>query len=122
MIPVDSTRLTLIATGNCEPVMEWGEDASGKRTRLETQEVRDSDRLPLWEVEVLRKSVAFGRETTVITPVIVGSRTAPEPPEFQPVEFEDLVADFYPRKNGGMGERWTAKALSGDALDEVLKK
>lgn len=120
MIPVDSTRLTLISTGNVSPVMEWGEDGDGKRTRLETQEVRDG--LPMWEVEVLRKATNFGRETTVITPVLVGSRTAPEAPEFQPVQFEELSAEFFPRKAGGMGERWTAKALSGDVLDEVLNK
>lgn len=118
-IPVDP-RYTLVASGNVTPVPEWGEGEGGKRLRLDTQAV-SADGVPLWHVEVLRQVSQFGEEKTAAVPVSVASRTVPTPQAFTPVGFEGLEVDFFVRKGGQLGERWSATGmLDPDALEELL--
>lgn len=118
-IPVDP-KYTLIASGNVEPVSEWGEGEGGKRVRLDTQ-ATSPDGVPLWHVEVLRQVSAFGQDKTAAVPVSVASRTMPTPAAFTPVGFEGLAVDFFVRKGGQLGERWSATGiLDPDALEELL--
>lgn len=118
-IPVDP-RYTLRASGNVEPVAEWGQDAEGKRTRLDTQ-ATSPDGVPLWAVEVLRQTRTFGQDKTVAVPVEVASRTMPAPEAFAPLGFQNLAVEFFVRRGGTLGERWTADGLADpDTLDELI--
>lgn len=118
-IPVDP-RYTLRASGNVEPISEWGQDSDGKRTRLDTQ-ATSPDGVPLWAVEVLRQTRSFGQDKTVAVPVEVASRTMPAPEAFAPLGFQNLTVDFFVRRGGTLGERWAADGLAdADTLDELL--
>lgn len=120
-IPVDP-RYRLRATGNVEPVAEWGEGEGGKRVRLDTQATSPQG-LPLWNLEVLRQVRNFGENKTVAVPVEVASRTMPAPPSFEPVAFENLSVEFFIRKGGVLGERWSAEGIADagtDALGELI--
>ncbi len=60
---VDSRRQSMRSTGIVNEVREWVDGPDGKRRPAEGQ-ARDEDTgMPLWEVEVLYRQVAFGRES-----------------------------------------------------------
>lgn len=111
MIPVDPTY-RLVASGNVEPAREWGVDGDGKRKPLDTQASSEVG-TPLWEVEVLRSVTSFGATRTAAVNVQVGSNTEPKVQPFEEVAFKNLQVEFFPRKGGGLGERWVAEGLAG---------
>jgi hypothetical protein len=110
--PVESPRILLNATGVVNRVMEWGQDAQGKRFKTETQE-RDPDTGMLkWGLEVFHQRVNFGEDCTVTLMVEVGAAERPDPVPMTPVVFEGLQVSIYKNKAGGLEERWSAEAVA----------
>jgi hypothetical protein len=100
------------ATGVVNKVMEWGQDAQGKRFKTETQE-RDPDTGMLkWGLEVFHRRVNFGEDCTVTLMVEVGAAERPDPMPMTPVVFEGLQVSIYKNKAGGLEERWSAEAVA----------
>jgi hypothetical protein len=100
------------ATGVVNRVMQWGQDAQGKRFKTETQE-RDPDTGMLkWGLEVFHRRVNFGEDCTVTLMVEVGAAERPDPMPMTPVVFEGLQVSIYKNKAGGLEERWSAEAVA----------
>jgi hypothetical protein len=100
------------ATGVVNKVMEWGQDAQGKRFKTETQE-RDPDTgMPKWGLEVFHRRVNFGEDCTVTAMVEVGAAERPDPMPMTPVVFEGLQVSIYKNKAGGLEERWSAESVA----------
>jgi hypothetical protein len=124
---VDGERQVMLATGIVSPVMEWSEDAEGRRRPSEVQAVdRDAEGngsgLLLWGVEVVYTSSSWGRVSTATALVTVPLREKPRVEAFKPLTFEGLVVDVSVNRAKGLTERWsaagvkaTAKAASGQA-------
>ncbi|SRR5580765_898453 len=108
---VDSKRQAMRSTGIVNEVKDWVDAPDGKRRPAETQ-ARDEDTgMPLWEVEVLYKQIAFGRESNTTGVVRVGSPVRPVMAEFAPVSFVGLSVECRVTKAGGLSESWRAEQV-----------
>lgn len=122
MIPVDSTRFQPVATGNVSAVSEWTE-VDGKRKRSDVQAVHPETRLPLWNIEILRKVREFGEEKTTAVMVEVGARSLPEVHSFAPIALKNLNVEFYVNRSGKLAERWSAEELhSKETLNSLMNE
>ena len=110
--PVESPRIRLDATSVVNRLMEWGEDAKGKRFKTETQARHPETGMPMWGVEVFQRRVNFGEDFTMTTVVEVGAAEQPDPVPMTPVVFEGLEVSIFPNKAGGQSERWSAEAIA----------
>ncbi len=100
------------ATGVVNAVMQWGQDAQGKRFKTETQDRDANTGMPKWALEVFHRRVNFGEDCTVTTMVEVGAAEKPDPMPMTPVVFEGLEVSIFPNKAGGFSERWSAEAIA----------
>lgn len=111
-IAADSVRQLMKATGISNPVMEWGQNAEGKRMKTETQE-RDPDTgMPKWDVEVMYTGSNFGQECTITANVTVGAPEKPAPTPMTPITFEGLWVSVFKNRAGGIAERWEAESIA----------
>jgi hypothetical protein len=96
-IPIDSSRLSLLASGKLMPKPEYAELSDGSRKRVPgAQACHPESGLPLWVVDCfLDDDEEEGRAE--IVGVTVASREKPQVSKFRPVEFIDLVASAYVR-------------------------
>lgn len=96
-IPVDTSRLTLLASGKLMAKAEYAELSDGSRRRVPDSQAKDRDTgLPLWVVDCfLDDDEEEGRAEVV--GVTVASREKPQVQKFRPVYFEGLVASAYVR-------------------------
>lgn len=99
LLPIDASRLTLLASGKCMPKAEYAELADGSRRRVPGAQASDpTSGLPLWIVDCfLDDDEDEGRAEVV--GVTVAMRERPQVKKFTPVEFVDLVATAYVRDN-----------------------
>jgi hypothetical protein len=110
--PVESPRIRLDATSVVNRLMEWGEDAKGKRFKTETQARHPETGMPMWGVEVFQRRVNFGEDFTMTTVVEVGAAEQPDPVPMTPVVFEGLEVSIFINKSGGLSERWRAESIA----------
>jgi hypothetical protein len=110
--PIESRRMRMEATSVVNAVMQWGEDAKGKRFKTETQDRDPNTGMLKWGVEVFHRRVNFGEDCTVTAVVEVGAAKKPEPMPMTPVTFEGLELSIFPNKAGGFQERWSAEAIA----------
>ena len=111
-LPVDSRRMQMNSSGIVNRVMQWGEDAQGKRFKTETQD-RDPDTGMLkWGYEVMYRGSNFGEDCTITAVVEVGAAEKPNPMPMTPVTFDGLRVSVFPNKAGGLSERWSAEAIA----------
>lgn len=109
---VESNRQRMRSTGIVNEVKDWVDGPDGRRRPSETQ-ARDEDTgMPLWEVEVLYRQTAFGRESNTTGTVRVGSPVQPVMGEFTPVAFQGLTVEVRVTKAGGLSESWRAEAVA----------
>lgn len=96
-LPIDTHRITLLASGKLMPKAEYAELADGTRKRVPGGQQTDRDTgLPLWVIDCfLDDDEEEGRAEVV--GVTVAAREKPQVTKFQPVEFTDLVATGYVR-------------------------
>jgi hypothetical protein len=110
--PIESPRMQMNSSGIVNRVMQWGQDAEGKRFKTETQD-RDPDTGMLkWGYEVMYRGSNFGEDCTIAAVVEVGAAEKPDPVPMTPVTFEGLRVSVFPNKAGGLSERWAADAIA----------
>ena len=109
---VESKRQGMRSTGIVNEVKDWVDGADGKRRPGQAQSRDEDTGMPLWEVEVLYRQVAFGRESNTTGVVRVGAPVQPVLGEFALVEFDGLTVEVRVTKAGGLSESWRAEALS----------
>ena len=112
---VESSRQSMLATGLVNEVKEWEDKPGGGRQISKLQARDEATGMPLWGVEVLYQQSAFGRESTVTAPVVIGSVDKPAPKAFTPVQFAGLTVEVRGNKSGGFSENWRADGLLGAA-------
>jgi hypothetical protein len=110
--PIESPRMQMNSSGIVNRVMQWGQDADGKRFKTETQD-RDPDTGMLrWGYEVMYRGSNFGEDCTITAVVEVGAAEKPDPAPMTPVSFEGLRVSVFPNRAGGLSERWAADAIA----------
>ena len=87
---VDSARQVMRSTGIVNEVREWVDGPEGKRRPSELQARDENTGMLVWDVEVLYRQVAFGRESNATGMVRVGAPVKPVLGEFAPVSFDDV--------------------------------
>lgn len=112
---VESKRQSMRSTGIVNEVKDWVDGPDGKRRPSEVQARDEETGLPLWEVEVLYRQVAFGRESNTTGVVRVGSPVRPVLGEFVPVAFLGLTVEVRVTKAGGLSESWRAESVDDKA-------
>lgn len=108
LLPIDTDRLGLIATGHVEPVMPWIEGPDGKRRPGETQERDEATGLPLWTVHALIPTDS--RPT--LAAIRVPSPACPEPAPFAPLAVERLEVNARVGRDGKLGTYWNAAGMA----------
>lgn len=91
-LPIDATKVVLIATGKARPKPEYVKLADGSSRKSGNQAMQDG--VPMWLVDVIPDS-DDDEDRSEAYAVTVVSHTVPQPPKFQPVIFEGLMAGFY---------------------------
>jgi len=109
---VESMRQSMTATGIVHPVMEWGQNAEGRRIKTETQERNPETGMPMWDVEVLYAGSNFGQASTITANVTVGAAEQPTPSPLTPIAFDGLSVSLWVNKAGGLAERWEAEVIA----------
>ncbi len=104
----------MLTTSVVNAVFEWVLGADGKRHQSDVQSRDEQTGMPLWDVEVIYKQTAYGRESNTTAAVRVGSPVQPVMAEFAPVQFVGLAVDVRIGKSGGLVESWHAEALADD--------
>jgi hypothetical protein len=96
-IPIDSSRLSLLASGKLMAKPEYAELSDGTKRRVPGAQATDRETgLPLWVIDCfLDDDEEEGRAE--IVGVTVAAREKPVVQKFRPVEFVDLVASAYVR-------------------------
>lgn len=96
-IPVDPSRITLLASGKLMAKAEYAELSDGSRRRVPGAQAKDRETgLPLWVVDCfLDDDEEEGRAEVV--GVTIGSHDKPQVQKFRPVQFIGLVASGYVR-------------------------
>lgn len=91
-IPVDASRLSLIATGKAVPKVIYAELSDGSRRRTDRQATDDAG-VPLWTVDVLVDDDAADRAEVI--GVTVPSAVEPTVQKFRQVAFRGVTARLY---------------------------
>ena len=88
-LPIDSSKIVLVATGKVRPVAVYAEQANGEKVRVPGAQEKSDFGLPLWAVDVLLDDDDANRAEAIS--VKVPSADEPQVPKFQPVQFEGLT-------------------------------
>lgn len=108
---VDAQAQQLRATGVIEAAPVW-EESGGSRRPVPGAQARDESGVPLWQVEVMYQSEAWGRVASSTALVTVPAHTEPVLPAFEVIPFEGLSVNVYaPRGGGALRESWTAQGI-----------
>lgn len=110
-LPIDASKLELIATGKVLPKPRYVEAPDGSR-RKDPNGAQETDRytgLPLWTVDCIAGSEDDDERRVETVGVTVQSETKPQVSKFQPVQFEGLTANGYVQ-NGSRFVQYSFKA------------
>lgn len=97
-IPVDVTKVTLVATGKVAARAEYVTLSDGQR-RASGKQAVNADGVPEWIVDVICDDPDTAR--TEVIGVRVAAHEEPNLPKWQPVRFIDLVAVPYVDQRSG---------------------
>jgi hypothetical protein len=114
-LPIDNTRLALIAMSGARPGAAFAELADGSTRFVPGQQGTDRDTgLPIWEIDAVAPAAADddrGRMTT-LTVKIVGQH-APSVTPGAPVQFVDLeVRPAVGKRDGKLALYWSASGVA----------
>jgi hypothetical protein len=110
-IPVDTTALRLLATGEVQPVQVWAELSDGSRRPVPDAQEKDAHGTPLWTVGVLAPPVEEGDRAELLS-VRVATYDRPQVSEFSPIRFDGLqVRVGVNRKTGALSQYWAAAGV-----------
>lgn len=109
-IPIDGTRITLLASGKLLPKPVYAELSDGSRRRVPDRQAVDQEtQVPLWIIDCfLDDGEEEGRAEVVA--VTVPCIEKPVVQKFKPLEFDGLEARAYVR-DGRVGLSFSADAL-----------
>lgn len=110
-LPIDASKLELIATGKviAKPRYVEAPDGSRRKDPNGGQEVDKFTGVPLWTVDCIAGSEDDNDRRVETVGVTVQSETKPEVSKFQPVQFEGLTANGYVQ-NGSRFVQYSFKA------------
>jgi hypothetical protein len=95
-IPVDTSKLQLIATGKIAPKPKYAKLADGTSKRVDGQQDTDDMGNGLWVIDCMVDDGADDEDGRAeIVGVTVASPDRPKVTKFAPVAFVDLVATVY---------------------------
>lgn len=100
-LPIDASKITLVATGKVRPVAVYAEDAAGNKQRVPGAQDKSDFGVPLWQVDVLLDDDDAMRAEAIS--VKVPSTEEPVVPKYQPVTFVALTCK--PWVNGRAGNQ-----------------
>jgi hypothetical protein len=110
-IPVDTTALRLLATGEVQPVQVWAELADGSRRPVPDAQEKNDNGVPLWTVGVLAPPAEEGDRAELLQ-VRVASYDRPHVDEFSPIRFDGLqVRVGVNRRTGALSQYWAAAGV-----------
>lgn len=110
-IPIDGSRITLLASGKLMPKPVYGELADGSRRRVPGQQAKcEITGAPLWIVDCFLDDDGDDDGRAEIVAVTVPSQERPEVAKFRPVNFEGLEARAYVR-DGRVAMSFTADRI-----------
>jgi hypothetical protein len=110
-IPVDTTALRLLATGEVSPVQTWAELADGSRRPVPGGHEKDDNGVPLWSVGVLAPPAEEGDRAELLS-VRVAAWDRPQVTEFSPVRFDGLqVRVGVNRRTNALSQYWAAAGV-----------
>lgn len=111
-VPVDNSRIELIASGHVVPVPVWAEMPDGSRKLMEDEQAKDEQTGELlWNVDVFGESGREGSERAEVVSVQVRSPHQPVVKRFGPVKFRDLAVRFSKGRDGNLKNYWAASGL-----------
>lgn len=97
-LPIDGTKITLIATGKVRPVAVYAEMADGSNRRVPGAQEQTETGIPVWAVDVQLDDDDANRTEAIS--VKVAAVDEPHPAKWQPVTFTGLMCKPY-IPNGG---------------------
>lgn len=92
-LPLDGTKIVLIATGKVRPVAVYAEMADGSNKRVPGAQEQTDAGVPVWAVDVQLDDDDANRTEAVS--VKVPSHDEPRPAKWQPVTFVGLTCKPY---------------------------
>ncbi len=101
-IPVDSTRVNLIASGKCAPKMQYAELVDGQRRATGQQAAHEDTGMPLWVIDCFNDD-DDARRAEVVS-VTVPSFDEPVTEKWRPVRFVGLVGTVYVDRSSGRAQ------------------
>lgn len=110
-LPLDGSKITLIATGKVRPVAVYAEMADGSNKRVPGAQEKTDFGLPLWAVDVLLDDEDATRAEAIT--VKVPCTDEPQVPKFQPVTFQGLTCKPYADRSGRVALSMRAEAIVG---------
>lgn len=112
-LPIDTTAIRMLATGEVQAVAVWAELSDGSRRPVPDAQEKDSQGTPLWTVGALVPPAQEGDRAELVS-VRVASWERPTVAEFAPVKFEGLVCRCSVNKRSGqLAQYWEARAVAG---------
>jgi hypothetical protein len=109
-LPIDGTKITLIATGKVRPVAVYAEMSDGTNRRVPGAQEKTDAGTPVWAVDVQLDDDDANRAEAIS--VKVPSADEPQVPKWKPVVFTGLVCKPY-IPNGG---RQVALSMRADGI------
>lgn len=110
-LPIDASKITLIATGKVRPVAVYAEMADGSKRRVPGEQEKSDFGVPLWAVDVQLDDEEATRTEAIA--VKVPSTDQPEPPKWRPVTFHGLTCKPYQAN----GARQIALSMRAEGMD-----
>lgn len=109
VIPIDTSRLVLVATGHVSSKAEYVQLSDGSRKASGNQAKDPDTGMPLWVIDCLVDGETERRAE--IVGVTVGSHDEPTVQKYRPIVFRGLVATIY--QDGGSGRPATSLKAEG---------
>lgn len=97
-LPIDASKITLIATGKVRPVPVYAEMADGSKRRVPGEQEKDAFGLPIWAVDVQLDDDDATRTEAIA--VKVPSTEEPAPAKWRPITFTGLTCKPYVPSGG----------------------
>lgn len=92
-LPIEGSKITLIATGKVRPVAVYAELADGSRRRVPDSQEKNDAGLPIWAVDVQLDDDEANRTEAISVKVPLADE--PHPQKWTPITFVGLTCKPY---------------------------
>lgn len=112
-LPIDASKIDLIATGKARPVKVYAEMNDGSRRAVPDSQDKNEHGTPLWTIDVQYDPDPDNDESRMeAIGVKVASAEKPQVKAMQPVQFEGLTCRPYVDKKSG----WVALSMRAEGI------